>query len=196
MAITQVSVEPNNSRTSQPKRCSAAAASACGSGAVAVTIPAGRGSSMPDSTSARRCTGVVTSRASPCASRSARATSSGKNGRPPCTAALASSGSSTDSSMPYMCCGGTVATTGRVASVAPPSGQKWRSTAAFCAVLRRRLPQVLGFAPGVPVLPEVKPIIASAPASTSGRGPSSLGRRSGRACRRGGAGLRRTSEMQ
>ena len=98
--------------------------------------------------------------------------------------------------MPYMCCGGTVATIGRVASVAPPAGQKCCSTVAFCAVLRRRSPQVLGFALGVPVLPEVKPIIASAALSISGRGPSIFGRRSGRACRRGGAGLSRTSEMQ
>ena len=37
-AITQVSVDPNTSRTSQPKRASAAAASAVGSGAVADTI--------------------------------------------------------------------------------------------------------------------------------------------------------------
>ena len=42
---------------------------------------------------------------------SAAATSPGKNGRPAWMPTPPSSGSSTDISMPYMCCGGTVATT-------------------------------------------------------------------------------------
>jgi hypothetical protein len=49
-----------------------------------------------------------------------------------------------------MCCGGTVAT-----MCASPSGQRSASAARFCAVLRRKLPQVFGFACGRPVLPEV-----------------------------------------
>ena len=42
-AITQVSVEPNTSRTSQPKRASAAARELGGNGAVAETMPASGG---------------------------------------------------------------------------------------------------------------------------------------------------------
>ena len=69
------------------------------------------GNAMPDSTSARRCTGVVTSTRGAGTAASAAATSAGKNGRPACTPTSPSSGITTDSSMPYMCCGGTVATT-------------------------------------------------------------------------------------
>ena len=163
-AMTQVSVEPNSSRTSQPKRASAAAASSDGSGAVAETMPASGGSSTPEFASARRCTGVVTSNRVDVASASARATSAGKNGRASCTAAPPSSGNSTESSMPYMCCGGTVATICACAS----AGHRSRSAARFCALLVANAPQVLGLACGTPVLPEVKPIAASASAATSG----------------------------
>ena len=67
-----------------------------------------------------------------------------------------------DSSMPYICCGGTVAITCAVAS----AGHKLRNAARFCAVLMRKLLHVLGFADGRPVLPEVKPIAANASGST------------------------------
>ncbi len=116
-ANTQVSVEPNISRTSPPKRASAAAAISGAIGAVADTMPASGGSATPDSTNARRCTGVVTKTRGAGISASARATSSGKNGRSACTARVVTIGSSTDNSMPYMCCGGTVATTCGTASV-------------------------------------------------------------------------------
>jgi hypothetical protein len=101
--------------------------------------------------------------------------SSGKNGRTPCTAAPPTSGISTDSSMPYMCCGGTVATMCGVA----PGGQRSDSAARFCRVLVRRLPQVLPLAPGRPVLPDVNPITTRAPSSTSGTGPGSDARTCG-----------------
>ena len=95
-------------------------------------MPHSGGSVTPDSTSARRCTGVVASRRGCGVSVSTRATSCGKNGRAACTHAGPSSGSSTDSSMPYMCCGGTVATThGGV------SCQRLCKAARFCPVLAR-----------------------------------------------------------
>ena len=67
-----------------------------------------------------------------------------------CTAQAPNSGNNTDSSMPYMCCGGTVATTcsGREKSSAP------RATA-FFAVLVQKSPHRFGLALGAPVEPEV-----------------------------------------
>ncbi len=138
-------------------------------------MPANGGKTTPESTSARRCTGVVTSSRGAGTCASARATSSGKNGRPACTASGVTSGISTDSSMPYMCCGGTVATTCGTASAShsPTSANRsWR-------VLVRKLPQVLGLGFGAPVLPEVKPIATSASSASCGMAPSRLGNGSG-----------------
>src|SRR3546814_9891159 len=59
--------------------------------------------------------------------------------------------------MPYMCCGGTVAT----ACTTAPSGHRPASAARFCSVLARKLRQVLALGFGAPVLPEVKPIARS-----------------------------------
>ena len=149
LANTQVSVEPNTSSSGAPKRRSAACASSTGRGAVADSIAATGGNAMTDSTSARRCTGVVTSTRGAGTSASAAATSAGKKGRPACTPAPPSNGSSTDISMPYMCCGGTVAT---ISKRGPTTA---RSIARLPALLAWKLPQVLGFALGVPVEPEV-----------------------------------------
>jgi hypothetical protein len=86
----------------------------------------------------------------------------------------ASSGNSTDSSMPYMCCGGTVATMpGRA------SPHRSRRADRFCPVLATNAPQVLALALGAPVLPEVKPITTSWAGCTNGIGPSASGSSSG-----------------
>ena len=77
--------------------------------------------------------------------------------------------------MPYMCCGGTVATICGVA----PAGHRSCSAARFCAVLVRKLFQVLALGLGQPVLPEVNPIATSASPSMCGDGPSRRGRMSG-----------------
>ena len=65
-----------------------------------------------------------------------------------------SSGIRTESSMPYMCCDGTVATIhGRSPSHCVASAS--RSLDAFSAVLAVNPPQVFGFGLGRPVLPDV-----------------------------------------
>ena len=173
--MTQVSVEPNTSRTSQPKRASAAAASSCDSGAVAETMPHSGGSDTLDSISARKCTGVVASKRGSGVSANARATSSGKNGRPVCRPAGPSNGNSTDSSMPYMCCGGTVAT---MWGIAWPC-HRLSNAAMFWPVLARNADQTFGLAVGAPVLPEVKPIATTAESSIVGVSPGACGSGSG-----------------
>ncbi|MCW0423924.1 hypothetical protein NB713_001867 [Xanthomonas sacchari] len=77
--------------------------------------------------------------------------------------------------MPYMCCGGTVATTCGTAV----SGHNPTSASRSWRVLVRKLPQVLGLGLGAPVLPEVKPIATSASSASCGIGPSSDGSASG-----------------
>src|SRR5579883_970263 len=147
--MTQVSVEPNTSCTGAANRSSAARASSFGIGAVAETIAASGGSGCACSTNARKCTGVVTSTRGAGTSASAQITSNGKNGRAECTAASANSGSSTENSSPYMCCGGTVATTLYGKPVRP------RSSASLCALLTANLSQRFGLDFGTPVEPEV-----------------------------------------
>ena len=78
--------------------------------------------------------------------------------------------------MPYMCCGGTVATSG----VVVPGASRSSSAARFCAVLAAKLASVLRLGLGWPVLPEVKPITSAASASISSGAPSSAGSVSGR----------------
>jgi hypothetical protein len=107
---------------------------------------------------------VVTSTRGASTRASAAATSAGNSGCPSCTANGASSGSSTDISMPYMCCGGTVATT---CAVVEP-GRNSRNPRAFAAVLARNEAQVFACGFGWPVLPEVKPMATVCAASIRG----------------------------
>ncbi len=57
---------------------------------------------MPDSASARRCNGVLTSTRGRAGCDNTAATSAGNNGRSAWTVMFANSGSSTVNSMPYM----------------------------------------------------------------------------------------------
>ena len=73
--------------------------------------------------------------------------------------------------MPYMCCGGTVATM---------LGMPWPrhrpcSATRFCPVPARKAAQVLGLGLGLPVLPEVKPMATTAASSMTGVAPASAG---------------------
>ena len=69
-----------------------------------------------------------------------------------------SNGSRAASSMPYMCCEGTVAT---IQGWPAPGGSTRRMAAAFNAAVARREDQLLRCAVGPPVLPEVWPIRAT-----------------------------------
>ncbi|GAC1629751.1 MAG: hypothetical protein NVS9B10_21400 [Nevskia sp.] len=77
---------------------------------MADTIAASGGSFVPAFSSARMCTGAVTSTRGAGIEASAARTSSGNTGRPPNTPWPAASGSRAAVSRPYMCCIGTVAT--------------------------------------------------------------------------------------
>ena len=120
---------------------------------------------------ARRCAGVLTSTRGSGVSPSTFATSTGNKGRATLSPMRAINGISTVSSIPYMCCEGTVPTIQGIRPW-PASGNAAQIAWTLQRVLSTTLPQRLACRLGWPVLPEVNPIIATCPAGTAPRSPT------------------------